>query len=99
MSNYAKIENGIITNVIICEDSDIMTQSGLHVKSTELTGEAIIGGSYDEVNNKMIAPKPYDSWTLNEDFVWVSPAGTSPEGMHTWNEQDQEWVAVVPNQE
>jgi len=48
MSNYAKIENGIITNVIICEDSEIMTQSGLHVKLTELTGEAIIGGSYDE---------------------------------------------------
>lgn len=99
MSIYAKIEDSIISNVIVCDDLDIATQKGLHVKVTELTGEAIIGGSYDEANNKLVAPKPYDSWTLNEDFIWVSPAGPSPEGMHIWNEEDQEWVAVVPPQE
>lgn len=99
MSNYAKIENGIVTNVIICEDSEIGTQSGHHIKVTESTKNPVIGSSYDAENNKFISPKPYDSWTLDENFDWISPVGASPAGLHNWNEEDQEWVAVVPSQE
>lgn len=99
MSLYAKIENGLISNVIICDDSDISTQKGLHVKVTELTGDPVLGGSYNELSDKFIAPKPFDSWIMDENLNWVSPAGASPEGMHFWNEENQEWVAVVVPQE
>lgn len=99
MSLYAKIENELVSNVIICDDANISTQNGLHIKITELTGQAVVGGSYDNTANKFIAPKPFDSWTLDEDFNWVSPAGASPAGMHLWDEENQEWVAVVVPQE
>lgn len=99
MINYAKIENGVVTNVIVCEDSQIGSQNGDHIKVTSLTKNASIGHAYDAENNKFIAPKPFDSWTLDEDFNWVSPAGASPAGMHLWDEENQEWVAVVVPQE
>jgi hypothetical protein len=95
MSNYAKIENGIVTNVIICEDSQISSQSGHHIKETDLTKKACLGHSYDVDNNKFIAPKPFESWILNENFDWVSPIGESPAGLHEWNEETQEWVEVI----
>lgn len=99
MSLYAKIEENIVTNLIVCDDSDIITQKGLHIKVTELTGDAVLGGEYDKNNSKFIHPKPFDSWVLDENFNWVSPIGASPEGMHLWNEENQEWVQVIPASE
>jgi hypothetical protein len=95
MINYAKIENGIVTNVIVCEDSQIGSQNGDHIKVTSLTKNASIGHTYDAENNKFIAPKPFESWTLNESFDWVSPIGESPAGLHTWDEENQEWLPVI----
>ena len=96
MSKYAKINSeNIVENVILCEDSEIGTQAGYHVKVTDLTKNAVIGSTYDADNNKFISPKPFESWSLNENFDWVSPVGESPVGLHTWDEDAQEWVAVI----
>lgn len=96
MTLYAKINSeNVVENVILCEDSEIITQAGIHIKVTDLTKNASIGQTYDAENNKFIAPKPFESWTLNESFDWVSPIGESPEGLHTWDEENQEWVPVV----
>lgn len=100
MSIYAKINSeNIVENVIVCEDSEITTQNGKHIKITENTKTAAIGHSYNEIDNKFIAPKPYDSWLLDENFDWVSPIGNSPAGLHVWNEENQEWVPVIPTSE
>ena len=100
MSLYAKInEIGIVENIIVCEDFQINTQNGRHVKVTDLTGQASVGSSYNDAVNKFIASRPFDSWSLDENFNWVSPVGPSPEGMHFWDEENQEWVAVVFPQE
>lgn len=100
MSIYAKINSeNIVENVILCEDSEIGTQKGNHIKVTESTKNASVGYTYDAENNKFIASKPFESWTLNEKFDWVSPVGESPAGLHIWNEENQEWVAVVVPQE
>ena len=95
MSNYAKIEDGVVTNVIVCEVSEIGTQAGHYVKVTDSTKNAVIGNTYDAENNKFISPKPFESWSLNENFDWVSPVGESPVGLHTWDEEAQEWVSVT----
>ena len=34
---------------------------------------AMVGGTYDSVNDVFIAPKPYPSWTLNSDYIWQAP--------------------------
>ena len=91
MINYAKIENGIVTNVIVCHDSQISTQDGYHVKITAETNEASIGYEYDATKNKFKSPQPYESWTLNADtLIWEAPVA-KPAGAISWDEANQSW--------
>lgn len=99
MSNYAHIVDSFVENIIVCEDSNISSLSGRYVKVTESTGNAKIGGSYNLEKNKFIDPKPYDSWTLNEDDNWESPDGFSIKPGFWWNEDSQEWVALITTTE
>jgi len=104
MSKYAKIEDGIVTNVILCDDSEISTQVGHHIKVTDLTNNAEIGYEYVTEKNKFKSPQPYPSWTLNEDtFLWECPV-EKPEGAevsifgtvigYRWDEESQSWVNI-----
>lgn len=45
INTYAKIEQGIVTNLILCEDSQIGSQNGYYVKVTEATKEGKIGST------------------------------------------------------
>jgi hypothetical protein len=56
-----------------------------------------IGYSYDEARDAFIPPKPYPSWTLNEESCqWDSPVAYPEDEKHyTWNELNQEWAEVV----
>ena len=97
MSKYAKIENNIVNNIMICEDSQISLFEGKYVKVTEDTNDASLGYSYNEEANKFTSLKPYESWVLGEDFKWHSPVGDAPAtGDFEWNEEDQEWNELVP---
>jgi hypothetical protein len=96
MSKYAKIEGSKVSNIIACEDSNIYALGGFYIKITESTKNPIIGGEYDSINNKFIAPKPYDSWMLNSEFEWESPKGTNLDMLtKMWDEQTQDWVDRV----
>lgn len=82
MSHFAKVEDGIVTQVIVAEqdviDSGLFgtgwvqtsynTQGGVHLLGgTPLRKNyAGIGYSYDEGRDAFIPPKPFNSWTLNE---------------------------------
>ena len=51
-----------------------------------------IGYTYDAVNDVFIAPQPYPSWALDNDFNWQPPI-SRPEGMFWyWNESEQAWI-------
>jgi hypothetical protein len=92
INKYAKIEEGIVTNVILCEDSQIGSQNGHHIRVTEATRDGNIGSSYDSANNKFIDVKPFESWIFNETtFEWESPLGPKPEDKDFWREDLQEW--------
>lgn len=93
MSKYAKIENNLVVNVILCEDNVISSMPGAHIKITSETKEAAIGYTFDTEILKFIAPKPYDSWILNDSFEWESPQGANPDVLtKIWNEESQSWV-------
>jgi hypothetical protein len=92
MSTYAKIQNGLVLNIIVCEDSDISNLEGTYIKQSETTGSPCIGEPYNEEANKFIGKKPYDSWVLNDNFIWESPLGEAPVGKTIWNDSAQEWV-------
>jgi len=52
-----------------------------------------IGYSYDSVADVFIAPQPYPSWSLDENFDWQPPTPMPLEGMWYWNEDNLEWVS------
>ena len=81
MSHFAKVENGIVTQVIVAEqdviDTGIFghgwvqtsynTHGGVHANGgTPLRKNyAGVGFTYDATNDVFYAPKPFDNWVLN----------------------------------
>lgn len=53
-----------------------------------------IGYYYDSIRDAFIPPKPFPSWTLNEDTcLWDSPVPYPNDGkMYTWNEDILNWI-------
>ena len=55
-----------------------------------------IGYIYDQVRDAFIAPKPYNSWILNETTcLWEAPVAKPDDGEeYNWNETNQTWEIV-----
>ena len=51
-----------------------------------------IGYTYNSINDVFIAPQPYPSWALDDDFNWQPPTPKPTEGMWFWNEAEQVWI-------
>lgn len=52
-----------------------------------------IGYTYDADKDAFIAPKPYDSWLLNEDSCrWEAPIPMPTKGNWYWDEELGNWV-------
>jgi len=83
MSHFAKVENGIVTQVIVAEqdviDTGIFghgwvqtsynTHGGVHANgNTPLRKNyAGVGYTYDSQIDAFIPPQPYPSWLMSED--------------------------------
>jgi hypothetical protein len=52
-----------------------------------------IGYSYDQARDAFIAPKPFNSWILNEDTCrWEAPVAYPTDGgKYVWNESIINW--------
>jgi len=85
MTNYAQIIDGIVVNVIVA-DADFVAQSDLNYVQISRGG---IGWTYNGTN--FIAPQPYLSWTLDNNYDWQPPT-PKPEGNYYWNEKLKTWV-------
>ena len=53
-----------------------------------------IGYTYDEDRDAFIPPKPYNSWSLDEDTCTWQPPTARPSGLHEWNETNQTWEEI-----
>jgi hypothetical protein len=53
-----------------------------------------IGFTYDANKDAFIAPKPFNSWILNEQTcLWEAPVARPNDGnMYKWNEETQNWI-------
>lgn len=96
MSHFAKVENGVVTQVIVAEqdviDSGLFgtgwvqtsynTHGGQHPEGRPLRKNyAGIGFTYDEIRDAFIPPKPFASWVLNEDTcLWEAPVAMPTDG-------------------
>jgi hypothetical protein len=56
-----------------------------------------VGYTYDEGRNAFIAPKPYNSWLLDETTCqWKAPVNyPTDDKRYTWNEATTSWVEVA----
>ena len=82
MAHFAKLKNGIVTEVIVAEqdfiNSGLVGDSFLWVQ-TSFNGNfrknyAGIGYTYDPVRDAFIPPQPDPTWTLDEETCqWINP--------------------------
>ena len=56
-----------------------------------------VGYTYDEGRNAFIAPKPFNSWVLDETTCqWKAPVEMPTDGkMYSWNEATLTWTEVT----
>jgi hypothetical protein len=56
-----------------------------------------VGFTYDEERDAFIAPKPFDSWLLDEETCrWEAPVAYPTDGLvYQWDELAGDWAARV----
>lgn len=73
-------------------------QDGNPDGGTALRGNyAGIGYTYDQGNDVFYAPKPYNSWTLNNTtWTWEAPTPYPTDGKsYRWDEPTTSWVEIT----
>jgi hypothetical protein len=54
-----------------------------------------IGFTYEADADVFIAPKPFASWSLDENYDWQAPIDYPADGKdYSWDEANQAWVEV-----
>jgi hypothetical protein len=110
MAHYAKVENGVVTQVIVADGPDwceknlggewvqtsYNTIGGVHSggKLPIHKNYAGIGYTFDGVG--FAAPQPYPSWSLNkETYLWEAPI-TYPndDKFYRWDEDTTSWIEI-----
>ena len=101
MAHYAKIEDDIVTQVVVAEQAYIDTKEGTWVQTSYNASirknYAGIGHTYDSTRDAFIAPKPYPSWVLNEDTCnWEAPVAMVDDGkQYKWDEATTNWKEIT----
>jgi hypothetical protein len=110
MSHFAELdENNKVIRVVVCDNA--APNEGLDWLQETMPGNWVktsynanirknfagIGFTYDEVLDAFIAPKPFDSWSLNtETAQWEAPTSYPSDGLiYHWNEAALDWEAVI----
>jgi len=101
MAHFAKIEDDIVTQVVVAEQAYIDTKEGTWVQTSYNASirknYAGIGHTYDSTRDAFIAPKPYPSWVLNEDTCnWEAPVAMVDDGkQYKWDEATTNWKEIT----
>jgi hypothetical protein len=91
VSNYAQIVNGTVVNVIVADADFVATQTD---KTFVLCTHGGIGWSYDGSN--FIAPQPYPSWVLDDNYDWQPPTPMPVnDKKYAWFEPNKQWIELV----
>ena len=83
----------------VCKRTSYNTLGGQHTSggTPYRKNYAGIGFTYDAARDAFIPPKPYSSWTLNEDTcLWQAPIAQPTDGQfYEWDENALNWVIVA----
>jgi hypothetical protein len=109
MSHWAEIDNeNKVLRVLVGDNNDPAGDEGYQWLIDNLGGTWIktsynnrirkqyagIGFTYDPVADVFIAPQPFASWSLDENFNWQAPTPRPLEGFWSWDEANLEWVEI-----
>ena len=100
MAHFAKLNNNIVTEVVVSEqdfiNSGTVGDSFLWIQ-TSYNGSfrknyASVGYTYDKTRDAFIPTKPYPSWTLVEDTCqWTTPVVYPTDGkVYEWDEDNHQ---------
>lgn len=105
MSHFAKVENGVVTEVIVATQSEINTEhhgdAFLWVQASYNNNFrknfAAVGDVYDRTRDAFMSAQPYPSWLLDEDtYQWVPPTLDPTVDIMVepfeWDESSVSWV-------
>jgi len=100
-------ENNIVTEVIVGRDETDLIDGldpetwygnfrGQVCKRTSYNNNirkqyAGMGFSYDPVRDEFVKPRPFPSWTLDENNDWQPPT-QAPDYGYVWSEETLSWV-------
>lgn len=113
MGHYAKVENGIVTQVIVADGPDWCEQNlggewiqtsynahgGVHANGKYAIHKNYAAVGYHFDGTGFYAPQPYASWTLNsQSYLWEPPTPMPIEGYWTWDEETQAWTEIPTTQ-
>lgn len=100
-TNYSILYN------CVAKRTSYNTRGGVHYQADNNTSSinqskafrknyAGIGYYYDSIRDAFISPKPFPSWTLNEDTcLWESPVPYPNDGnRYMWNEDILNWQKI-----
>jgi hypothetical protein len=107
MAHFAKIENGIVKNVIVVKNEDAPDEAtgqafiaslGFDGEWVQTSYNANFRGKYAGVGMSwngtcFYGPSPYPSWILDDNGDWNAPK-PKPEGNYSWDEALGDWVIV-----
>lgn len=104
MGYYARVHNGMVSKVIVAEqdfiDLGFEKSEGVWIKTYKdgvlRKNFASIGYTYDSERDAFIAPKPFNSWLLNEETcIWEAPLDyPDDENLYRWDEETLKWVKI-----
>ena len=101
MTNFAKIENNTVVQIIVAEQDVI--DSGLFGNGWVLVSEnptkgciAFNGCKYNEQNNAFYSESSFPSWRFNQEtFNWESPNPYPTDGeKYYWDETLINWIKI-----
>jgi hypothetical protein len=112
MSHYAKIKNGIVTEVIVADQEFINSGAvgdPAQWKQTSYNSRirgsyAGIGYLYNEELDIFLPPKPFNSWKLDKQTAyWQAPVEQPKDNkFYTWSEDALKWIEtknILPGEE
>lgn len=110
MAHFAKIEDGVVTQVLVVDNSEEL-RGQEYLNSIGLEGTwvqtsynanfgkkfAAIGDTYIESSGNFKSRQPFASWKWSaNDWLWNAPKSYPTEGKaYTWNEEITDWVEVI----
>jgi hypothetical protein len=110
MGHYAKVENGVVTQVIVADGVDWCEQNlggewvqtsyntygGVHANGKFAIHKNFAGVGMLFDGTGFHGPQPFASWTLNKDtYLWEAPTPMPTDGKkYSWDEATTSWVEV-----